>query len=754
MTLLQNITKWFKQSPPPLSQGLPTDAPILKAEQDILGRTEFANELAEVIASQRTPESLVLALRGDWGSGKSSLKNLIVGVLQARFQKQVKILDFNPWQWGSDETISRAFFEEIAAALGQVDHSLRGRLRAYKFREYAKRLTSLSGTLKLVGEKTPSAIGWLGGIGLLTAGAGMVLPSLPTTKISAALLMGSGIIAILAKIITALGSEKDEGKPLELVRADLENQLRTLPRNLLVVIDDIDRLEPEQIRLILRLVKSNANLPRITYLLLFQRSIVEEALKPLSNQDGRRYLEKIVQASFDVPSVEGARVEAAVFNGLDKLLSNELTAQNGYDSNRWGNIWHGGLRKLFRNLRDVQRFLGALNVHLNLHRGRRFLEINLVDFIAIEALRNFEPDVFSTISHAKGLLAEEIDSSETTRESILLITESLEGKRREAVDFVLGQLFPMFGWALGGSFYSSEWSSKWLRERRICSKRHFDRYFMLRLPDGEISDSEFRDFLEINDKTKIAKVFEHFNQRGMLPILLARMDEIKTDLPVENIDALLPSLIDIGDSYDNSAGFSTSTPFIATWRTASWYIKSVTDITHRGCVFLAAMNHSAGLAVPVTLIELEEKRHKEEMPHDLVTLMDIDLQRAKDLILQKIRTASATPAVFLIHLHLIRLLYFWRNLGGEDEPREWIARVAGDVALLPKLLKAFTLTEQSHTFGEYVTRSTKTFALEWFREFADPDQVDITVGKLDRLELAKDEAEALALYLAAMSKGK
>jgi len=133
MTLLQNIPRRFKRSSSPLSRGLPTDAPISKAEQDLLGRTGFANELAEVIASQQTPESLVLALRGDWGSGKSSLKNLIVGVLQTRFQKQVKILEFNPWQWGSDETISRAFFEEIAAALGQADFSLRAGVEPTNF---------------------------------------------------------------------------------------------------------------------------------------------------------------------------------------------------------------------------------------------------------------------------------------------------------------------------------------------------------------------------------------------------------------------------------------------------------------------------------------------------------------------------------------------------------------------------------------------------------------------------------------------
>jgi predicted KAP-like P-loop ATPase len=458
-----------------------------------------------------------------------------------------------------------------------------------------------------------------------------------------------------------------------------------------------------------------------------------------------------VQASFDVPTVEGARVEAAVLNGLDRLLSGALTAQNGFDQTRWENVWQGGLRKLFRNLRDVQRFLASLNVHLNLHRGRRFFEINLVDFIAIEALRVFEPDVFSAVSHAKGLLTGQSDRSESMRAPIVAITASLEGDRRDTVNVVLGQLFPSFGWALGGSHYGRDWNAEWLRGRRICSQRHFDRYFMLRLPDGEISDSEFRDFLELNEKTKIVGVFEDFAQRGLLPVLLARLDEINKELPLENIGALLPALIDIGDAYDNSAGFSLSTPFIATWRTASWYLKGVADIDQRGQVFLAAMRNSIGLAVLNTLIGLEDDRREKAQSDDGETLTDADLSSAKDILLHKIRAASATPAVFLGNPHFVRLLNAWKGFVGDDEPRRWIAEIVKDSALLLKLLKAFTFMQQSHTFGEYVTRSTKTFGLNPFKAFADLDQVNAVVGKLDASGLNEAELEALAAYVTATS---
>lgn len=56
--------------PPPFL----ADAPIRRASEDLLGRREFAVTLAKVLATWRGEFSLVVALRGGWGEGKSSLK--------------------------------------------------------------------------------------------------------------------------------------------------------------------------------------------------------------------------------------------------------------------------------------------------------------------------------------------------------------------------------------------------------------------------------------------------------------------------------------------------------------------------------------------------------------------------------------------------------------------------------------------------------------------------------------------------------
>jgi predicted KAP-like P-loop ATPase len=101
---------------------------------------------------------LVVALRGDWGSGKTSIKNLVVEALTPPDATPMKVVTFNPWQWGSDEAITLAFFREIAAALGDAEQSLPVRRRAQEFRRYAKVLEQFSGSAKKPAAEFPGSL--------------------------------------------------------------------------------------------------------------------------------------------------------------------------------------------------------------------------------------------------------------------------------------------------------------------------------------------------------------------------------------------------------------------------------------------------------------------------------------------------------------------------------------------------------------------------------------------------------------------
>jgi hypothetical protein len=717
------------------------DLPIRTAAEDLLGRREFAGALAKVLYRHRSDESLVVALRGEWGSGKTSIKNLVVEALNKEEAGPMKVVGFNPWQWGTDEAITRAFFREIWTALGEADQSLAGRRRAFEFRRYANILEHFSVGAKSASERTSGAVGWLSNVGLIIAGAGVITLDLPAKALAAVLLGLSGALMLTGSIIGWFGRDREDQRPLDIARARLEDRLKTLPRNILVVIDDVDRLEAEQIRLVIRHVKANANLPGLTYLLLYQRDVVERAFDGDDPSSGRRYVEKIVQAAYDVPPVEDERVGRIVLAELERISSRHSDDTIEFDQVRWGNMWLGALRHLFRNLRDVRRFVGSAELQFELQSGARVFETNIIDTIALESLRVFEPEVFANVARSKTALTGARERGDKDKEGLKSLVASASKQNYSAVQNVLKQMFPVMSWAFGGSSYGSDWEERWAQERRICAARYFDRYFTLRLRDGQISDSEFLDFVDrTGDRAYLDAAFADIEKRGLLTELLERLDEFKTKIPLANADVFLPALFDVAENFPDAMGFSRQMPFISAWRTASWYMKGEANQEKRGELFLRALRNAKGLGVPAVLIGLDIDRRKKREGDFLFS--DVQLEAAKAAWVAKLQYALVQdPIDMLRNAHFAGYLYRWREFADESGPREWVASTIEQPEMLLKLLVAFTHEGESHTFGDYVTRKQLSFRLESIQPFVD---VPSLVAKVKELPSSTEEREQTA----------
>lgn len=92
-----------------------SNRPITSFAGDLLGRSEFAESLALAIKGWTGNDSLVIALYGPWGSGKSSIKNMALESLRKSKGECPYIVEFNPWQWAGQEQLAEAFFQEIGA---------------------------------------------------------------------------------------------------------------------------------------------------------------------------------------------------------------------------------------------------------------------------------------------------------------------------------------------------------------------------------------------------------------------------------------------------------------------------------------------------------------------------------------------------------------------------------------------------------------------------------------------------------------
>ena len=112
------------------------DNPIKTKEEDLLNRRPAATRIAEEIkrfCSGYSRESLVVGIEGDWGSGKTSLINLVLENLK---YSDVLIIKFNPWNFSDQNELIMDFFNSIADALKQreKDQEITEKIKNYSSR--------------------------------------------------------------------------------------------------------------------------------------------------------------------------------------------------------------------------------------------------------------------------------------------------------------------------------------------------------------------------------------------------------------------------------------------------------------------------------------------------------------------------------------------------------------------------------------------------------------------------------------------
>ena len=285
-------------------------------------------------------DSLVVALYGKWGQGKSSVKNMVIERIDEL--GTLDWVEFNPWQFSGQAALYEAFFYEVGVSLGNTDKSPQGKKLVKKWRYYATALklgTSLLGPLRWIVSLS------LFGVAIVAFGASVLLGEY--MRIIAWVLGGfTGLLAALLQWSSDFASQvadwldlraKIHEKSITEVKDELKGILEARPKPLLVIIDDIDRLTRSEIRLLFQLIKANVDLPKMVYLLCAQRDIVESSLEETAALSGRDFLEKIVQVQFDVPAIERARLEEILFDGLKKALGLQGEFSES-DESRWSNV--------------------------------------------------------------------------------------------------------------------------------------------------------------------------------------------------------------------------------------------------------------------------------------------------------------------------------------------------------------------------------------------------------------------------------
>lgn len=747
-----------KSTPQYPSEWLSADKPIENRQEDVLGRRGFAEALAGAIHRWTGRESLVLALYGAWGNGKSSIKNMVIDCLHTD-SPTVLTVDFNPWQLANRPTLSEAFFDELGVALGKGDlgsnrlrKSVLARYRRWAHRlqggrDFVQAIRSLFGTVLVV-------------LGVATLGAAFLHSRVITIALGSLVLM-AGVLALVSKFMDATIKFLEAGteigaKSISEAKAEIARDLRKLKAPILVVLDDLDRLTPPEVLEVFQLIKANGDFPNLIYLILCERAIVESNIAKTLNVPGREYLEKIVQVPFDVPMIDIARVHQVLFQHLDSLLSPEAVSAR-FSQKRWANVFFSGLRPYFATLRDVNRFTSTLAFHFSSLSTDGVFEVNPIDLIVLEVIRLHEPSVYRGLQSTKDILTAssrpEKPLAEVAAKAVVSIVEMGAENRKDELRELIKHLFPTIEWALGGTQYAQEFGEQWYRELRVCSKKVFDRYFRLTVSDEELSQAAIQRLLRARgDRVDLRSELQSIHSRGLLNLAIEELGVYQEELEPHQVEPFITGLFDVADLLSDEKRGISEVP--AHWRVGFLVNKSIeklTDDSARLGALTSAITKTDGLFIAVDFVALVGS--SQENTADKPILSEDKLVTLRGAAVKKIEAAAASGALAQ-HPKLAIILGLWRTWGKEEDVASYIETLTKTSVGTLQLLRSLVVRSVRQGMSDYVGTERYYMRRIDIETLISMDALAARVTELQTDGLGDEDHRAVRAFQKAMERRK
>jgi predicted KAP-like P-loop ATPase len=485
-----------REAEPSASTG---DQPLHDVSQDRLGRAGFVALLAEEI--EGAPRGgFVIGVTGAWGTGKTSVINMAVNPLATR--AGFRVLRFNPWLFSGTPQLIEHFFAELA-----------GQLRAAGKRRKGERLSQLGDAIESYGA---------------------VLDPLRFAPAVDKVTRWSGFFGRLLK---ALG--RNPGSALE-QKAAIDDLLRDHNEVLVVVIDDIDRLEQAEVRDIVRLVRLVGDFPNVVYVLAYSTDVVARALGTGRGDearviaDGYAYLEKIVQVTHAVPSIDREDMSKLVLSRLEESLEG---VEYEIDREHWSRVYDA-IRDNFKTLRDVLRYCNAVRAPVR-HLSP---EVTAADIFGLEALRMFEANVWEQLPLLSPALTATSDSYmlDADRKADEEKIKALVGlaANRKAVEQLLAVLFPAISRLFGGSGFGSDWQGEWRRSGRVAHADVLRTYLTRQVPSDRASRAQTQAVVAAFADPPVLRSLLAGIDDEKLPSLLSRIEDYESELGLDALEAI------------------------------------------------------------------------------------------------------------------------------------------------------------------------------------------------------------------------
>lgn len=498
--------------------------------------------------------SFNIGITGSWGSGKTTfIKELYKLYRNSSNNKNTTVIWFEPWKNDSPDSIVKSFFNTLKDELKKYIPGFSSTIDDY--------------ILLLIDE---------------------------TEKKS---------IKTIFNVIKKIKNDNND------IYNEISESLKTIKHKTIVFIDDIDRLDTDEINSVLRIVRNTANFPYIQFIVAFDKEYVISCINKNETKLFNAYLDKFFNIEITLPKFEDriichelyCRISEEIYNvfnmndkksGMNRIYRMIYIKPENFN----GEIIVDNylIPMVLTTMRDVIRFYNSFKTTLQFYKSQNIeKEIYLESLFFIELLRYKYNDVYMIIRNNYDLILEKVFDYYTfnkENEKYKILRSNLLKHYTETEINVIEHIITLlFG-------ISPDNNS-------IKKDRNFDKYFMFRLDEAILTVSQFESLMELDENTLVNKANEMYREKytGEFKIIIERLlrklqslDEYKQNNP-PRYDKLYNTLSILSK---NNNSYLKSDVFYA--MSAHLYDLSSFDINH----FSAKLNLLNSM--DSTMIEVEE----------------------------------------------------------------------------------------------------------------------------------------------------
>ncbi|MFA7081163.1 MAG: P-loop NTPase fold protein [Bacteroidales bacterium] len=491
--------------------------PITKIEEDVFGRGEIVKNLTDYIHYRKdlyNPKCFTIGLYGKWGEGKTSILNMVESELLSK-KDNIVLVRYNPWFLKDQESVLLDFFNSICAE--SFDKKVINLIKKY-------------GSVISLGTK-----GILG------------LSGVP--------LIGEFLDYII-KAIKGI----DNNKPISKQKDEVNEAIKNSGKHLVVFVDDLDRLDCEEIHAVLKLIRQNTDFDNTTYILSMDYHIVTQSINSYfsdkKENSGKSFLDKIIQFPLHLPTIQKMHLNKFAEIHIDELLSRiwknpkeEINIKDlKYNLETYVN-------PLFLTPRDIIQYVNILNYIV----PTLYKEVDLSDLFLLEALKKFSYDSYDKIRNRRHIfisnpfftdyyLAEKYKKDEEKEDIRKKNIESIHINNtynkaiyiNKIIDILLNDYLNIGG----------------LKNRKkLCDPNFFDKYFLYTTPDNQIPEKEINTLTELIGTAEINEIvlkLNEYNEQYGFDEIRRTIDTIVRYRDIENYEKLISNITIAFSLMDNA----------------------------------------------------------------------------------------------------------------------------------------------------------------------------------------------------------